>query len=32
MLLKKMVEKAEEWVGKVNWQAHVNGELRWNGP
>ena len=26
MHLKKMVEKADEWVDKVNWLARVNGE------
>ena len=25
--LKKMVEKAEEWIGKVEWMARVNGEV-----
>ena len=25
--LEKIVEKAEEWVGKVEWMAMVNGEL-----
>ena len=25
--LEKMVEKAEEWVGKIEWMARVDGEL-----
>ena len=25
--LMKMVEKAEEWVGKVEWMARVNGDM-----
>ena len=27
MHLMKMVEKAEEWVGKVEWMARVNGDM-----
>ena len=27
MHLRKMVEKAEEWVGKVEWMARVNGDM-----
>ncbi len=27
MHLMKMVEKAEEWVGKVEWMARANGDM-----